>query len=303
MVYRETIQTWFPEMEIRKLRVRTSYGPRLHGARDCQVKVSFKQGGQTYVHAFDHGVQIKGKKIDLSPGYGFFQVFNKLLNDQESQTRLWLVRRPRPEGKVPSVTLCKLRQVQAGMFTLGRETVLQKEQPILGPVRINEALEFFEGVKLLPDLNKKTRKSCLQDDFAYYVEILAKFPGKVAWSSLDDIQFGDDYAAILEDLQLISNGEFQPENLQDSLISKGNQVEAHVLSFDLQGEKFSKKIQYIDPHYDKGFWRFLRSSCIEAGLAGNFYILSRRDPYEVGMIYLRPEQKEALESFLGEKLK
>ncbi|MEM6398451.1 MAG: hypothetical protein AAF741_19030 [Bacteroidota bacterium] len=229
----------------------------------------------------------------------FYQIFNKILIDQESAYRLHLLKFKKNKlVDKEAFAIVALTKDQAECIREYREYFDVSREDFTNTFskkRINSTLKAYKKAGLFGHLTehqlklayqgvKENRHSSINDLLKYIPDLILHFDQELG-------NLTNPYGELTNEYGRISRGDFNPKNIEDSFpIGASNIAD---LSFTCQGKKFKFQFKidndWIDPYFYEAIDKVVR----QVNLPGKFYFLPSYDQ-AAKIIYLLPDQKKTL---------
>ena len=270
--------------------------------KSYNLVVTIQQGSKTYKHSSYYDLEgpealWRPGKLRLDPN-DYYQIFNKMLAEQESPYRLHVFNATEPLLGVIALTKKQSENLQwmyDGMILEYINLSYENFSNKLNQRKIADAVATYESIGLI-DLSVKEKESFIQElltkDIHYYNDILGHFKGLVFDIDLEyGIETGQ-YKKLTEEIAAISRGHFKPEAIIDGYKFKNTKKNVFEYGFTLNGKKYLEKLEQNDDWLDGNFWELIDRAVKAEDKVGAFYYLPPADGLRV--IYLTNEQAKVL---------
>lgn len=264
--------------------------------------VSLKCNGKTYRQKSSYHLyspsknQYFGNKIDQQE---FYKIFNKVLADKQSIYRL---------HEVKSIPNNAVDWTQFGIIALTKEQAdmlhgagvnfrpsYESFKNAITSEKIETAISEFQKIDLLshlsPDQIKSSTEKVKQQENGNLNDVLQCFPQTIYFFDTELGNLEDPYKEILNELSLISHGQFRPINITDNF-SKPTNKKATV-NFSFNGKEYAKDLKVEDDWIDPSFFDLIKKVVTDNKLNGQFYELYTGGQ-EASLIFLTTDQYEYL---------
>jgi hypothetical protein len=276
--------------------------------RTYRVVASLRHSGRDY--AFESYYNPDWMKIDQPKNFGkfdtdYYQIFNKILADRNSNLRLHLFR-PHQLDYVRQLRVAS-GEALLGFVLLTREQEAELESGYLpvgredysGRITTNKVWQAFElyytlGLfsHLKPEKINEVRNLITQKSFDQYSDILSLFPDLVFEIDLEYGVKDHQYKEITEQVARVSKGAFRPQQIVDGYTYKTRKN--FLYGFTFNGKVYRTRLNQEDDWLDTRFWDLIVKAMKEGDKKGAFYELYPNDGMRV--IYLTHEQHRQLKA-------
>jgi hypothetical protein len=229
---------------------------------------------------------------------GFYQIFNKRLNDKSSEYRLHLfadqnLNAPGNEfDQVGFILLTKdqakeLRGHAQQLFYLSEEDF----QNTWTTQQISQAISKLQQTGILEGMDmeavqRRLDGSLIQSD----QELFACFPGLIVSFDWEGAYLESPYEDLAHDFAIASKGAFSPTLIIDDFKENWNRGRTN-FGFTMGGKEYKTKLKVNSDWLDGSFIDLIQSAIKESGANGKFY---RCDFDDGGFIYLTEDQSTEL---------
>jgi len=270
------------------------------------VIVNLKCNGKTYkhksfisLHDFVKDKSYLGKIDDQE----FYNIFNKILTDNQSPYRLHKMEHlgiyaHKPSG-YPRFGIIALKKEQTEMFRFSNPYLgvsYENFKNNLTTTRIEQAVEEWKKAGILNHLSESEIKSAtsnaLELDNQDLNDVLHSFRSVIHSFDVELGNVDDPYAELLGLFSDISHGVFNPTGISDNFSKpSGKKVK---VKFNLNGKNYSLSLKYENDWIDITFFEMVNKAVIENNLPGKFYELYNGN--YIAYIFLTPQQYEYLKT-------
>jgi hypothetical protein len=266
---------------------------------------SFVNAGKTYrqENFYSSSDYNKDGKPDNEWKLGdhFYNIFNKVLRDQQSAYRIHTMNfhgdhLQKSSGKIGFIALQKSQFDSLansnfwGYFDLSHE----KNDNGITSEKIQKALVLYSQIGLFTHLSKKETDSCINavktKEINYYSDILSSFKDLVFEI---DMEYGVDdgqYKIITNQIAGISKHHFKPYHITDTYNYTNRNLFTY--GFYLNGKKYATRLKQDDDWLDTAFWDLIENAMKEQDKQGRFYQIYPMDGMRI--IYLTNKQYKIL---------
>lgn len=269
-----------------------------------KVVVSLKANGKTYKQKSFIAPKDIGKdgnylgKID---GQEFYQIFNKILADNQSPLRLHQIPSNFQYGQGGNFQyfgIIALAKNQLKMFRYAGNYIqvsYENFKNTLTSARIDTAIKSYRKIGLLNHLSQsqieESEEKIRQQENRNLNDVLACFSNVIHSFDTELSNLDDPYAELVRKYSNISHKEFNPVNISDDFdIEKKKKA---TLKFSLNGKDYQKVFKIDNDWMDTEFFDFIKSVVTEYKLNGQFYELYTGGQ-DASVIYLTREQYDYL---------
>lgn len=264
--------------------------------------VSLKCNGKTYRQKSSYRLyspskdKYFGNKIDQQE---FYKIFNKVLSDNQSIYRLHEVKSTQNNAvDWTQFGIIALTKDQADMLHGGGvyfRPSYESFKNTLTSKKIETAISEFRKIGLLSHLSadqiKSATEKVTQQENKNLNDVLQCFPQTIYFFDTELGNLEDPYKEILNELSLISHGQFKPINITDNF-SKPTNKKATV-NFSFNGKEYTKDLKVEDDWIDPSFFDLIKQAVTDNKLNGQFYELYTGGQ-EASLFFLTTDQYEYL---------
>jgi hypothetical protein len=267
------------------------------------VTVSIKVNGKPYRQKSFISPEKIGKKDNYFGKIGyqeFYQIFNKILADNQSELRLHNLRSTFADAGMQThrnIGIIVLKKAQTEMFRYFGSYLDPSYENFKNKLTskfIKDAIVKYQELGLFKHLTdvqvKAGQTKVAEADIKHINEVLLYFPGVVHMFDTELGNLEDPYAELVREMAKISHGDFKPEEVRDDFDL--NKPRATV-SFKLAGKSYKTELAVESDWIDTEFFRFVDGIVEENKLPGRFCDLYSGGQ-EAIIIYLTPEQQKYL---------
>jgi hypothetical protein len=302
------VSTLLPELSFTnfKYKIEVDSAESFKDYTSYKVVVSLKANGKTYKQKSFISPKDIGKdgnylgKID---GQEFYQIFNKILSDNQSPLRLHQIQPNFQYGQPTNYQyfgVIALSKNQLDMFRYSSSYIqvsYEKFKNTLTTSRIDTAIKAYEQIGLLKHLTstqvEEAKEKMKEQENRNLNDILACFPNVIYSFDTELSNLEDPYAELIRQYSNISQKEFNPTNISDDFdIEKKKKVS---LKFIFKDKNYQKTFKTENDWMDADFFTFIKSVVTENKLDGTFYELYTGGQ-EASIIYLTQLQYDFLKA-------
>lgn len=226
----------------------------------------------------------------------FYQIFNKVLADNGSPYKIHSFSVGKGSIGIIALTEEQVKEISwtydgalESYLSVGYENFDVK----MTSDKIKEALNVYDSIGLFSSLSASQKnlieERILSEEINYYADILQAFDNVIVNI---DAEYGIHdalYKEITERLVNITNGIFNPTNIEDGYTFKTKKFN---YGFVLNEKTYRKQLYQKEDWIDFGFWELIKKAVNEQQLTGKFYELQPTDGLTV--IFLTNEQYKVL---------
>lgn len=302
------VSTLLPELNFTnfKYKIEVDSAESFKDYTSYKVVVSLKANGKTYKQKSFISPKDIGKdgnylgKID---GQEFYQIFNKILSDNQSPLRLHQIQPNFQYGQPTNYQyfgIIALAKNQLDMFRYSSSYIqvsYEKFKNTLTSNRIDTAIKAYQQIGLLKHLTliqlEEAKEKIKEQENRNLNDVLACFPNVIHSFDTELSNLEDPYAELLREYSNISHKEFNPTNIADDFdIEKKKKVS---LKFTLNNKNYQKIFKIENDWIDTEFFTFIKSVVTEHKLTGQFYELYTGGQ-DASIIYLTQQQYDYLKA-------
>lgn len=302
------VSTLLPELNFTnfKYKIEVDSAESFKDYTSYKVVVSLKANGKTYKQKSFISPKDIGKdgnylgKID---GQEFYQIFNKILSDNQSLLRLHQIQPNFQYGQPTNYQyfgIIALTKNQLDMFRYSSSYIqvsYEKFKNTLTSSRIDTAIKAYQQIGLLNHLTpaqlEEAKEKINEQENRNLNDVLASFPNVIYSFDTELSNLEDPYAELLREYSNISHKEFNPTNISDDFdIEKKKKVS---LKFNLDNKNYQKIFKIDNDWIDTEFFTFIKSVVTEHKLIGQFYELYTGGQ-DASIIYLTQQQYDYLKT-------
>lgn len=284
-IHRE-VSTLLPELRFTnfKYKIEVDSAESFKDYTSYKVVVSLKANGKTYKQKSFISPNDIGKdenylvKID---GQEFYQIFNKILSDNQSPLRLHQIQPNFQYGQPTNYQyfgVIALSKNQLDMFRYSSSYIqvsYEKFKNTLTSSRIDTAIKAYQQIGLLNHLTptqvEEAKEKIREQENKNLNDVLACFPNVIHSFDTELSNLEDPYAELLREYSNISHKEFNPTNISDDFdIEKKKKVS---LKFIFNDKNYHEVFKIENDWIDTDFFNFIKSIVAEHKLNGAFYEL------------------------------
>lgn len=240
-------------------------------------------------------------KID---GQQFYQIFNKILADDQSPLRLHQIEPALKYGDTSSYQyfgIIALEKNQPEMFQYSNSYLkasYENFKNTLTTDKIDAAINEYKQLGLLNHLTQeeieRAKEKVKEQEIRNFNDVIACFHSVVHLFDTELSNLEDPYAELVKEFSNISHQKFNPTNISDNFdIEKNKKV---TLKFNLNGKNYQKVLKLDRDWIDTDFFTFIDSVIKEIKIDGKFYGLYTGGQ-EVCIIYLTQQQYDYLKKY------
>lgn len=268
-----------------------------------KVVVSLKANGKTYKqksYISSNDVCKDGNYLGKINLQEFYQIFNKILVDNESSLRLHQIQANFQYGHPAShqyFGIIALSKDQIDMFGYSSSYIqisYEKFKNALTSSRIDTAIKAYEQIGLLnhlmPTQIENARENAKEQENSNLNDVLMAFPDVINMFDTELGNLEDPYAELIREHKKISHNELNATEVSDDFDIKKNKV---TLKFKIRNKPYSRTFKIENDWIDADFFSFINSVATEENLNGQFYELYTGGQ-EASIIYLTKEQYDYL---------
>ncbi len=268
------------------------------------VVVSLKANGKTYKQKSfisPNDIGKDGNYLGKIDGQEFYQIFNKILADNQSPLRLHQIRPNFHYGHTNNFQyfgIIALLNNQLDMFRYSSsyiELSYEKFKNTLTSSRIDTAIKAYQQIGLLKHLTitqfEKGKEKISEQENGNLNDVLMAFPDIIHMFDTELGNLEDPYAELIRNYKKISHNDFNATEISDDFdIERKNKV---VVKFKIGNKLYNKTLKIENDWIDVDFFSFIKSIVTEQNLKGQFYELYTGGQ-EASIIYLTKEQYDYL---------
>lgn len=269
------------------------------------VIVSIKANGKTYKQksfiALDDFIQ-KGSYLGKIDDQEFYQIFNKILSDNQAPYRLHRfgggLQQYGDNSSHQYFGIIVLEKNQTDMFRYSNSYIQVSYENFknkLTSSKIDKEITQFETLGLFNHLTNEEiehgKEKVKEQDNQNLNDVLSAFPNVIYYFDTELSNIDNPYEELVTEYAKITNGEFKPTQITDDFdIEKGKIA---TLNFTVNEKQYSKAFTINGDWIDADFYEFMKTICAENNLEGQFYELYTGGQ-DVGIIYLNQKQYDFL---------
>jgi len=306
-IHRE-VSTLLPELSFTnfKYKIEIDSAESFKDYTSYKVVVSLKANGKTYKQKSfisPNDIGKDGNYLGKIDGQEFYQIFNKILSDNQSPLRLHQIQPNFQYGQPTNYQyfgIIALAKNQLDMFRYSSSYIqvsYEKFKNTLTSSRIDTAIEAYQQIGLLNHLTptqlEEAKEKINEQENRNLNDVLACFPNIIHSFDTELSNLEDPYAELLREYSNISHKEFNPTNISDDFdIEKKKKVS---LKFTLNNKNYQKIFKIENDWIDTEFFTFIKSVVTEYKLTGQFYELYTGGQ-DASIIYLTQKQYDYLKT-------
>ncbi|MBT1706333.1 hypothetical protein KK060_23850 [Fulvivirgaceae bacterium PWU20] len=259
------------------------------------VVVSLKCNGRAYRQkSFISLDSNEGDYLGKIDEQEFYQIFNKVLVDQQSRYRLYLVKPNLSFGaNYRYFGIIALQEKQTDMFRYSTSLLdisYENHDQLPTSGQIDEAITFYQQIGLLDHVTAQSmlqaKENIAMVSMNTFNDVLSQFPDVIHNFDTELANLDDPYRELLESYKAISRGVFNPTDISDNF---NTDKEKTILEFELNGKTYTKTLKVDSDWIDADFFSFVKAVVEENQLPGSFYYLAGDGQY-ASVIFLTDEQ-------------
>ncbi|MDR6762197.1 hypothetical protein J2Y38_002408 [Flavobacterium sp. 2755] len=242
--------------------------------------VSLKSGGKIYRQKSSYRLEIVSKDHFSARKIGFrdyYQIFNKILNDQHSPYRLHEIKFNVDETYPEVLGIMMLTQEQEKALTIRETYIIPSQEDYkkkFTTSQIDKVIEEYSNIGLFSNLSAAQinlgKENVAEQENNNYIEILSAFPN-IIYSIPNSLpNFKDSYAELTKEYSKISHNQFNPTNISNIFDKK---TKKSTLKFKVGNKSYTKVLRISDYFIDSYFFEFIELVAAENKLNGKFYDL------------------------------
>jgi len=304
-IHRE-VSTLLPELSFTnfKYKIEVDTAESFKDYTSYKVVVSLKVNGKTYKQKSfisPNDIGKDGNYLGKIDGQEFYQIFNKILADNQSPLRLHQIQPNFQYGQGANYQhfgIIALTKNQLDMFRYSSSYIkvsYENFKNTLTSSRIDSAIKAYQQIGLLNHLPQsqveKAKEKVKEQENRNLNDVLACFPNVIHPFDTELSNLEDPYAELVREYSNISHKEFNPTNISDDFdIEKKRKVS---LKFSLNGKDYQRVFKIDNDWIDTEFFDFIKSVVTEHKLNGQFYELYTGGQ-DASIIYLTQQQYDYL---------
>ncbi|KOP39709.1 MULTISPECIES: hypothetical protein [unclassified Flavobacterium] len=242
--------------------------------------VSLKSGGKIYKQKSSYRVR-KSSKDDFSINKinckDYYQIFNKILNDQHSPYRLHEIKFNVDETYPEVLGIMMLTKEQEKALKIHETYIIPSQEDYkkkFTTSQIDKVIEEYSNIGLFSYLSAAQinlgKENVAEQENNNYIEILSAFPN-IIYSIPNSLpNFKDSYAELTKEYSKISHNQFNPTNISNIFDKK---TKKSTLKFKVGNKSYTKVLRISDYFIDLYFFEFIELVAAENKLNGKFYDL------------------------------
>lgn len=263
------------------------------------VIVSLKANGKTYKQKSfisPHDIGKDNNFLGKIDDQEFYQIFNKILMDNQSPLRLHQIQpsfqySEKPNHQYFGIIILAKHQTDMfhnmdGYIRLSYERFKNK----LTTNRIDSAVRSFHEIGLLNHLTlsqiEEAKEKVQQEECRSLNDVLNCFSDVIYHFDTELSNLEDPYTELVKEYARISHNQFNPTNISDDFDLKKKKV---TLKFDFKGKQYQRTFDVDSDWIDPDFFSFIHAVATENNLNGQFYDLYSGGQ-DVSVIYLTTQQ-------------
>lgn len=242
--------------------------------------VSLKSDGKIYKQKSSYRVHTSSKdKFSISKisCREYYQIFNKILNDQHSPYRLHQIKFNIDETYPEVLGIMMLTKEQENILTRRKTYIIPSQEDYkkrFTTSQIDKAIEEYSNIGLFSNLSAAQinlgKENVAEQENNNYIEILSAFPNIIYTIPNSLVNLKDSYAELTKEYSKISHNQFNPTNISNIFDKK---TKKSTLKFKVGNKSYTKVLRISDYFIDSYFFQFIELVAAENKLNGKFYDL------------------------------